>query len=306
MDFIRIIKRKFYQCIVFTFCLLFLAVAYAEEPLQKNHDGTAEQPPHKGNFSLPLSQQPGPLLGLGSNILNKNQTQLFYDTIYVNGENTYSLGAIPSALYGIRDDLSIFVDTPVDFDLKYNNNHSAGMADMSIQLEYVYYSDQTKRYTHQSTVAGNITLPTGSSGKNPPTGFGSTSYLLGTTFNRTYVEWFSFGFLGALLTTTHDATKYGDQYFYQYGLGRNIYSVPDKLITAWMIEIDGQYSDINKIHGSTDPNSGGNVITATPSLWFSGQHIIVQMGAGVPVVQHLVGDQNKNDYLLTFSVGWTI
>lgn len=294
-------KSKYFSCCILA---MFLQTIQCQAIAQDN--SANEEPPHEGNFSLPISQQPGPLLGFGSNIIEKNQIQLFNDVTYFEGNDTSALTDIPNVLYGITDDLSIFLNVPIALELEYDINHSSGLEDTSLQLEYIYYSSQTKRYTHQSTVVGNVTFPTGSNEKNPPTGFGSYSYLVGTTLNRIYVEWFTFGFLGALLTTNDNTTRYSNEYYYQYGLGRNIYSIPDKLITAWMIEIDGVYTDKNKINGITDPNSGGNVVIMTPSLWIAGQHLVLQLGAGVPVVQNLFGDQNKNDYVLALNIGWTL
>ncbi len=72
-----------------------------------------------------------------------------------------------------------------------------------------------------------------------------------------------------------------------------------------MVEADGQYTGKNKINGVKDPNSGGNVLFITPSMWISSNHLILQLGAGVPVIQHLIGTQDKNSYLLALNIGWT-
>lgn len=146
------------------------------------------------------------------------------------------------------------------------------------------------------------------------------------------------------MTTPHDDTKHGNQYFYQVGLGRNIltlYTADPKVTTgtkdtkqskhtnnmkqnkdikntddtkdsddndetknskcsnwifALMVEADGQYSEKDKINGIINPNSGGNVVFITPSLWISSKKLILQFGIGFPVVQDLYGNQNKMNY----------
>ena len=70
-----------------------------------------------------------------------------------------------------------------------------------------------------------------------------------------------------------------------------------------MVEIDGFYYEKDKIQGHVDPNSGGNVIYVTPSIWISTPTIYFQLGAGLPVSQHWNGHQNRENYLITGSFG---
>jgi hypothetical protein len=47
------------------------------------------------------------------------------------------------------------------------------------------------------------------------------------------------------------------------------------------------------------------MVFITPSLWISSEHLILQLGLGLPATQHLYGHQNKKDYLLAANLGWT-
>lgn len=266
----------------------------------------ADPPPPIGNFALPTSQQPGPLVGFGENIIDKNQVQLFVFADAFIGKNSYATDAIPSLLWGIRDDLSFFFNVPFALRDKDRGNHSSGIEDIFAQLEYAFLIKKHSHSVDQATLVANVTFPTGSSSKNPPTGFGSTSFFIGTTFNHTGIDWFFFTSPGAVLTTTtKHGTKFGDQILYQFGLGRNIPS-PTGWIFAWMVELDGLYAWKNKIKGHTDPDSGGNVIYITPSLWFSSKRLILQFGAGYPVVQHLFGHQSRKFLSFDFNFGVTL
>jgi hypothetical protein len=73
-----------------------------------------------------------------------------------------------------------------------------------------------------------------------------------------------------------------------------------------MIEVDGQYNQKNKIKGHSDPNSGGNAIYITPSLWVSSKNLLLQFGISVPVSQHLYGHQQHFDYALNFNCAWAL
>lgn len=257
-----------------------------------------------GNLMFPPSQQPGPMVSFGENILNRKQAQFFVLTNEFKGECQYSINVIPSILYGFTDDFSIFISAPFVLRSRQHKSHSSGIEDCSIQLEYAFYTEEFYTYYDQATVVANVTVPTGSNIKNPSTGTGSNSFFIGTTYSRMMIDWFFFTSHGGILNASSHKTRFGDQFLYQFGLGRLITNTKHWLFD-WMIEVDGTYTWKDKILGVIDPDSGGNVIYVTPSLWISSYDLIIQLGIGFPVLQNLSGRQEKNDYLLEMNVGWT-
>ncbi len=264
--------------------------------------------PCRGNFALPASQQPGSLIGFGENMIDRNQLQLFLFGDDFIGKEKHFIDLVPGILYGITDDFSVFFNVPVALSYQVNQNHSSGLEDLFLQLEYAIYTRKPSAFScssDQVTIVANVSFPTGSSHKIPPTGFGSLAYFLGATYNRTWEKWFWFTSYGAQFPTSHDRTRFGNQYLYQFGFGRNIMNVKGWIL-AWMIELDGTFSERNKIKGISDPDSGGNVIYATPSFWASSKNWILQFGFGSVVQQHLFGNQKRNQYLISFNVGCTL
>jgi len=264
-----------------------------------------ESPPNIGNFALPTSQQPAPLVSFGYNTLDKNQMQFFLLADDYKGVDQEYVDLVPSLLYGITDDLSIFLKVPTAPSYKEGKNHSSGLGDITIQLEGAFYTNKTSQFVDMACLVGNISLPTASSNKNPSIGFKSPSFFLGAAFERTYTDWFFFTSHGAQLTTSHHATQFGNAFLYQGGFGRNICTIESEWIFAAMVEATGQYTQKDKINGITDPNSGSNKVYVTPSLWISSKKIILQLGFEVPVVQHLFGNQKRNNYVLIANFGWT-
>lgn len=263
-----------------------------------------EKPLKIGNLSLPSSQQPGPLVSFGENIIDKGQSQLFLFADQYKRARGYFIDVIPSLLYGITDEWSVFFNVPIAPRYKEKTHQSAGFEDVFVQLEYAFYNVSRRCSTDQATIVGNVTFPTGSAKKNPATGFDSPSFFIGATYNHTAIDWFYFGSLGAVLTTFHSNSKTADQYLYEMGFGRNIASPPG-WIFAWMVEVDGLYASRNIVQGNVDSNSGGNVIYITPSLWISSKKIVIQLGAGGVVTQHLFGDQSKFTHQFICNLGWT-
>lgn len=259
----------------------------------------------QGNFILPGSQQPGPLIGFGQTIIARNET-LF--GIYANpffGANSHYVNVSPYMIYGLTDNFAFLINMPIAASFNNDQQYSSGLEDAYFQLEYAVYANQTNHSSDQITFLSGITAPTGSRTQQPATGFGSPSFFIGSTFDHTSVNWFAFAASGAVLTTSTNNTQFGNQFLYQAGVGRNIMDIGTQWIIAWLVEADGQYNQKNINNGITDPNSGGNVVYLTPSLWFSSRSLIIQPGIGCPVTQHLFGDQNKISYLLALNLSWS-
>lgn len=258
----------------------------------------------KGNLALPTSQQPGPLFSFGQNIVDKGDAQAFIYIDQQKGHNKNFIDVIPSVVYGPSDNSSIFVVVPIAAKYKLDNACSSGIEDCFIQGEYAFYNDEHSTYINQATIVANITVPTGSAKKQPSTGFGATSFFVGATAMRLAVDWYFFVSPGAQITTKKCGTKFGDIFFYQGGFARNITYEIKKWIFSFLLELNGTYSKKNVMNNQINPNSGGNIITLGPSLWFSTQKLILQAGIAFPIYQQLNGLQNKERYFAAINIGW--
>src|SRR3990167_5837852 len=61
-----------------------------------------------GNLALSSSQQPGPLIGFGQNMLDKGEFQLFSYVDYLKGHNKQFTEVVPTLLYGFTEDFHFF------------------------------------------------------------------------------------------------------------------------------------------------------------------------------------------------------
>ncbi len=285
--------------------ILFNSVIFASLEDEDKND-KKDDPIKQGNFSLPGSQQPGPLVSFGEHIIAKGKVQLYLQADDFAGKNKHLVDALPGILYGIADNFSVFLSFPMAIDFRYGNNHSSGIEDIFLSFEYAYYNTKSKHSVSQGTILGTVFFPSGIITKEPSTGNGAVSFFIGTTFNKTYTEWFFFGSPGALFPTTNGGTRIGNEYDYQLGFGRNIKSVPDKYIFAWMVEMDGAYFERDRINGILNPNSGGNLVYVTPSIWYSTKKLIFQVGVGGVLTQHWLGNQTPEKYLITANLGCSL
>jgi hypothetical protein len=266
---------------------------------------TNEKPPEVGNFILPYSQQPGPLFTLGQTLLAKNNAQIGMLAVDVNGKDEHFVDLFSTFIYGVTNTLSVGVVSPYAASYRIDDERSNGFEDTYLQGEYAFYSSSNRSYTDQLTAFGAVGIPTGSIDKMPPTGFGSTSYVIGGTYNREYVHWFMFAAGGSIIPRERNGTKFGTEYLYQSGIGRNIFTINKKWIFAAQVETAGSYSERDKFEGFIDPNSGGNVIYVIPSLWLSDKHLIFQVGAGYPIHQNLYGQQKRLTAMVVGNISWT-
>lgn len=257
-----------------------------------------------GNFSLPTSQQPVPLISFGQNIVDKGDLVAYAYGNWLNGTQQSFAEITPSILYGINDKFSLFVELPIAVSFKSEQSKSRGVQDLVIQLEGVVYAPETASAVNEITVLANIGLPTGSATEEPLTGLGSSSFFLGFTASHTDRDWYYFMSLGGLLKFSHQGVKFGNEFLYEFGLSKNISYRANKWILNWMIELNGFYTQHDKISGITDRNSGGNVIILGPSLFFSTQRLIVQGGISGVISEHLFGIQPKDKYLVAAYAGW--
>lgn len=256
----------------------------------------------KGNFALPASQQPGPFYSFGQNIINKGLAQLYLLPSYASNQQQHDANVIPSLLYGLTDNASLLLSAPIAADYSSQNDHSSGLGDVTGQFEYAFFNNSDS----QATLVAALSLPTGAFSKTPPLGLGAPSYFLGSTYNQTLEKWLWFVSPGILVISPKNNIHPGNQYLYQLGVGRNIHSVTASYIVSSLVELDGEYTDKDRSFGSSIPDTGGNVVYITPSLWFSTKTFILQAGISLPIIQQLNGIQNKNYCIASFSLAWNL
>lgn len=259
-----------------------------------------------GNLALPSSQQPGPLIGFGQNMLDKGDLQLFNYTNYLKGENKSYTEIVPSLLYGFTSDFSMYLQLPIALKYKENGYVFRGIQQSIIQFEYSFYNRTTLTELNQISVVANVALSPSPANQNIRRGVGVENFFLGFTASHMSHTWYPFISVGGIISSKEDSkTKYGNQVLYECGLSKNISYKEDTYILNWMIEFDGFYKQQNKICGVIDPNSGSNTLLLGPSIWFSSSHFSLQVGfSGVVYEKGLGNQQNKNKYFLTIDMGY--
>lgn len=283
--------------------IFFIFVILTDIPLCANSQSITQV--KKGNFSLPTSQQPGPLIGFGQNIVNKHDLQYYNYINHLHGNNKKYTEVVPTILYGIRDDLSMYLQLPIAAQLKNGDFTYHGIEQFLAQFEYTPYNNGTEYAVNQFTIVSNLTINKNQThAKNLKRSSGPASIFVGFTASHTDPKWYPFTCIGAWFPIPTGSEKAGILAFYGWGLSGNICYKADHYMLNWMIELDGIYQQKNKVMGVPEPNFGGNTIILGPSVWFSTQRLIIQVGLSGVVYEHLYGIQNKSNYYLSIDIAW--
>ncbi len=260
----------------------------------------------EGNFAVDGTMQPGPSLGFGQNIIDKGDTLgIFYPVMILGKKKNLTEIAI-EILYGMREDLSVLVAFPTAVHFKEDGNRSSGSIDTIVQFEYAFYAEHKPTYTNQLSAVAAMYFPTGDECKVPATGFGSPSFFLGVVAAHYEPYWLGYTSFGAFLPTKNmEGVRAGNNFYYQFGYGRNIAYSPNKWILMWSFELSGIYSQKSRVNGVVEKNSGSNIVYVGPALWFSTQRFFLEIGVDPIVSQHLFGEQEgKTTALLSVYTGF--
>lgn len=285
-------------------------------------DSKANSPPNTGNFALAPAQQPIPFFSFGQNIVDKNQLSISYNPSYLYSRTQQIIQGTPSVLYGLTNSASVLITIP--YALSYTNGHQnlAGMGDVAVDWEYAFFNHENSYYSEQATVIFSNTFPIGTakgnrqkdlsmrisgfSRKNAPSSLDAFSYFVGATYARTLTDWYGYIAPGALFIDKKNSIQLGTQYYYNLGIGHHINSVEQQYLVFGLVEISGQYSDKTQLASHTVPNTGGSIVYATPSLWFSTPKFGVQIGISLPLIQSWYGNQSNISYYASSILTWTI
>lgn len=239
-----------------------------------------------------------PLFSFGQNIIRKKALWTVPYFYYTKSSNDTSLFQFsPQILYGITDWVSIFITTFVD-KLKRPGQKVVGTEDLLTQFEWALYQNGTKDHYSLISLVTGLYFPIANKNLDRR----KLHAFLGSTQSFLTSDWYLFTSQGYFHPVTRKETRFGQQLFFQFGLGRTLYNTKN-LFIALLGELDGEAISKNKVNKIDDVNTGGTAIFAGPVLQISNQFLIFQIGIQAPIHQRLNGTQPKVRYI--FGTGLT-
>lgn len=282
--------------------ILFIFYAIAIHAREEDNGPSLKE----GNLALPTSQQPSPLFCFGQNIVDKGDFQLFGLANCLVGDQKNFSELTPYFIYGISDTFSLTAGIPFATQFKINNDKSSGIQDIFVQGEYAFFNKDALHYAQQATLVANITFPAGSTNKVPATGNGAPTFFLGLTANHMSKNWYLFASPGVTIIPSSSNTAAHNVFFYQWGIARNLYYQPSKMVVTLLLEFFGLYNKLSSaadiVVAPANRNFGINNLFIGPSLWVATERFILSTGIAFPAMQEL--RTNKNHLLFAFELGW--
>jgi hypothetical protein len=258
-----------------------------------------------GNFSLPPSQSPGPLLSFGQMLIPPKTFQWQQSFERLNSNITKAGMISQTLIVGVTDIFSIAATTPYFVDLSEEGNHSKGLSDFILDLEMSIFSSKINNNGEQeTTLFGSLSLPGGSNQNDPPTSLGVRSYFVGATYHRMYPYWYWFLSVGGHHFEKKQTHRHADEILYQAGVGKNLAHKSKNILMA-LLELNGLHIIKTRTVSIFDKEPGGIIINITPSFSYANPYINLQLGYSIPLFQHWNNINFKSNGLALLVLTWT-
>ena len=174
--------------------------------------------PKIGNFALPASQTPEPLISFGQTVVNQGDFFIFCHPSVERGPHIKADRIVIYPSWTPIKHFALTLDFPITIKSTIDGVHAAGLEDIVLDAEYLYHFKGTERSWTSFTMYGSMSFPTGE--KNLT--LGSPAYFLGLTCSYLNPEWYAFTSGGFTITTELHGTQFGNNFLYQGGVGHNL------------------------------------------------------------------------------------
>lgn len=238
-----------------------------------------------------------PMFSLGNRMMPKGRFAALERYIYQKSEHSHASLLIPTFRYGITDKLTVRGHLPIFLDRTVNNKSSDGTSNLVGVFEYSLLKHRVKEINkeYQATLLAGLDFKTVDVDAKPSLGYGGTNFLLGTTGSSLSKEWYAFYSLAGTFSTHYKKQHPGASLLYELGCGYILkHSILHNLCV--LLEMDGILSDKDSLDHVDNPNSGGNIIWAGPSIEYRYWTFLGAAGIQFPLVQHLNGIQDKREF----------
>jgi hypothetical protein len=244
-----------------------------------------------------------PVFSLGPETIYKDGVGVETEVEYEKSGSGREVNLHEEIIYGLREDLSLTMKMPLILDKKEASSASSGFGDLVLRGKYRFYKKDYFGAQDKASLIGGIKFPTGDEDEKPSLGTGSFGYLVGLTAGHESLKWYYFGTVRYWINTEGGLREKGDKFLYDVAFGlRPIlreYYEPDLVL---LIELSGEHRNKDRIDGSKDSDSGGDILYLGPTFLWSYRNWMIKGGIQLPVYQDLNGEQEDEDFRSVIAV----
>lgn len=242
-----------------------------------------------------------PIFGAGPHVLFKDGFEVAAE---IEAEKAGSVKEQVLALevtYGITGDWAVGVDVPYQFKDDAGNS-SSGKGDVALFTKYRFWRKDSLALQESAAVLLKVITDTADKKFSK----GTTDTIVGLTYGyegRKWYRWASarYRFNG----TSGTGVDRGDKILIDFVGG--IRPEPRGYLesdTVWLLELNGEYGQKNKVGGVANANTGGSEWFISPGIFWTKRNFAIKAGVQIPIVSNLNGIQEESDYRAKVSFEW--
>lgn len=201
---------------------------------------------------------------------------------------------VAAVAYGLSRRTTLIVSS-----LGVSKGPTKGMGDSSILVRQTVLQFDAPLYTSRLGLLGGVKLPTGVDEVTT----NSTDWRAGGVYTMQSDQHEFDSSVIFHVNTTGSGIKMGDRILHDlaYQIRISPWHLPETGVPSqWnlVVELNGIFSEKNRVSGATDPNTGGYQLFLSPGVQWVSQKIILEFLFQKPVVQNLNGSQMQEEYRL--------
>ncbi|MCH8240597.1 MAG: hypothetical protein IIB62_11235 [Proteobacteria bacterium] len=199
--------------------------------------------------------------------------------------------------YGLTANWSIGIELPYKF-IDTNGPDAGGIGDVVFDTKYQFWKQDLPGASYKAAAFARLKLPTASDTGVPRLGSGSTDLAGGIVAGYESRRWYWFT-SGAyrLNSKGGGGLEKGDRQFLNaVGGVRPVLSEYGEPDSVFMLELNWERSDKDKLIGLSLANTGGWELFLSPVFWWTYRQIAVKGGVQLPILQNLNGNQPDTGY----------
>ena len=235
---------------------------------------------------------PNPLFSIGHNIQKKGHGMVRNMSFYeYRDEGKSSLTTHNGVYYAPTETLTVNIRVPVVMLPKTEGKRSTGVGNIHLQAEWACYNHLDKKgCLSQVTLLGTVRIP--GSGSNLTVididTVNAPNAIMGFTTANWSNTWHNYSDFGVNLIATRHHFKLGNQFFFNLGLGRILFSKQLRkglLYLELLVDMNGTYRRPNLMYNKPDYISGGTITYLGPTFRFSVPSFVFLGGLQYPILQ---------------------
>lgn len=242
-----------------------------------------------------------PVFGLGPHVLFKGGLEIAPEIHSSKSGNNKKTEMALELTYGITGDWAAGIKLPYNYKLSDSSN-TRGQGDISLFTKYRFWRDDGPGVQESMSLA--VKIKTDSAESN--LGTGTTDNIIGLSYGYEARKWYRWAALRYRFNNENDeGFGRGNKLLFDLVGGIRLkktgYREPD---LVWLIELNGESTEKDKLNGDELSRTGGQQWFIAPGIFWTQRNFAVKSGIQLAIADTLNPNQQKDDYRAKIILEW--